>query len=219
MGKTEKSAAAIGIIGGADGPTAVITAGRKVPLKHRIRKLWFDYRRKQMAKRIKPQPQPHTMDEVMQYLQSRYGFAEVKKESEEYLREYREMRCSSILQYAPELLGEYATPPQFTSRDEEGIRKFKEELQKRQQRAMEIPEETFDIEYYVFEQNDRDGKMQFYFEKRFGYIGASASGTKKYMKSFGKIYRDVYRYYGVTQEDIDSESRRYKELVNCLARK
>ena len=217
MGRTEKSAASIGIIGGADGPTAVFTAGKKVPLKHRIRKRWFDYRRKQIAKRIKPQP--HTMDEVMQYLQSRYGFAEVKKESEEYLREYREMRCSSILQYAPELLGEYATPPQFTSRDEEGIRKFQEELQKRQQRAMEIPEETFDIEYFVFEKKDRDGKMQFNFEKRFGYIGASASGTKKYMKSFGKLYRDVYRYYGVTQEDIDSESRRYKELVNCLARK
>ena len=217
MGKTEKSAATIGIIGGADGPTAVITAGRKVPLKHRIRKQWFDYRRKQIAKRIKPQP--HTMDEVMLYLQSRYGFAKVNKTSEAYLREYREMRCSSILQYATELLGEYATPPQFTSRDEEGIRKFQEELQKRQQRAMEIPKETFDIEYYVFEQNDRDGKMQFNFEKRFGYIGASASGTKKYMKSFGKIYRDVYRYYGVTQEDIDSESRRYKELVNCLARK
>ena len=217
MGKKEKSAATIGIIGGADGPTAVITAGRKVPLKHRIRKQWFDFRRKQIAKRIKPQP--HTMDEVMQYLQSRYGFAEVKKESEEYLREYREMRCSSILQYAPELLGEYATPPQLTSRDEEGIRKFQDELQKRQQRAREIPKETFDIEYYVFEQKDRDGKMQICFEKRFGYIGASASGTKKYMKSFGKLYRDVYRYYGVTQEDIDSESRRYKELVSCLARK
>ena len=84
---------------------------------------------------------------------------------------------------------------------------------------MEIPEETFDIEYFVFEQKDKDGKMQICFEKRFGYIGASASGTKKYMKSFGKLYRDVYRYYGVTQEDIDSESRRYKELVNCLARK
>ena len=217
MGKTEKSAAAIGIIGGADGPTAVITAGRKVPLKHRIRKLWFDFKRKQIAKRIKPQP--HTMDEVMQYLQSRYGFAEVNKESEEYRREYQEMRCSSILQYAPELLGEYATPPLLTSRDEEGIRKFQEELQKRQQRAMEIPEETFDIEYFVFEQKDRDSKMQICFEKRFGYIGASASGTKKYMKSFGKLYRDVYRYYGVSQEDIDSESRRYKELVSCLARK
>ena len=38
------------------------------------------------------------------------------------------------------------------------------------------------------------------------------------MKSFNKIYRDVYRYYGVTQEDIDSGSRRYKELINTLAR-
>ena len=217
MGKTEKSAASIGIIGGADGPTAVFTADRKIPLKQRIRRAWFDFKRRQVAKRIKPEP--HTMEEVMQYLQSRYGFTEMDKDSEEYIREYQEMRCSSILQYAPELLGEYATPPELTSRDEEGIRKFQSELEKRQQHAAEIPKETFDIEYFVFEQKNKDGKMQICFEKRFGYIGANASGTKKYMKSFSKIYRDVYRYYGVTQEDIDSESRRYKELVNCLARK
>lgn len=159
------------------------------------------------------------MEEVMQYLQSRYGFTEADKDSEEYLREYREMRCSSILQYAPELLGEYATPPQLTSRDEEGIRKFQSELEKRQQCAVKIPKETFDIEYSVFERKDKDGNMQIYFEKRFEYIGASAGGTKKYMKSFSKIYRDVYKYYGVMQEDIDSNSRRYKELINCLARK
>lgn len=216
MGKTEKSAATIGIIGGADGPTAVFTAGRKIPLKHRIRRVWFDFRRKQIAKRIKPEP--HLMDEVMQYLQSRYGFIEADKDSEEYIREYREMRCSSILQHAPELLGAYATPPQLTSRDEVGIRTFQEELEKRQQCTTEIPKETFDIEYTVFERKDKDGKMQICFEKRFGYIGANASGTSKYMKTFSKIYKDVHRYYGVTQEDIDNESRRYKELISTLAR-
>ena len=216
MGRTEKSAASIGIIGGADGPTAVFTAGRKIPLKHRIRKMWYEFKRKQMAKRIKPEP--HLMEEVMQYLQSRYGFTEVNKDSEEYIREYQEMRCSSILQYAPELLGEYATPPRLTSQDEEGIRKFQAELEKRQQCAAQIPKETFDIEYSVFEQKDKDGNMQICFEKRFGYIGASAGGTPKYMKTFSKLYRDVYKYYGVTQEDIDSGSRRYKELISTLAR-
>ena len=216
MGKTEKSAASIGIIGGADGPTAVFTAGRKIPLKHRIRKMWYEFKRKQIAKRIKPEP--HSMDEVMQYLQRRYGFTEADKDSEEYIREYQEMRCSSILQYASELLGEYATPPELTSRDAEGFRKFQEELENRQQRVAEIPKETFDIEYFVFEQKGKDGKMKICFEKRFGYIGASASGTPKYMKAFSRIYKDVYRYYGVTQEDIDSVSRRYKELVNTLAR-
>ena len=217
MGKTEKSAASIGIIGGADGPTAVFTAGRKIPLKHRIRKMWYDFKRKQIAKRIKPEP--HSMDEVMQYLQSRYGFSEANKESEEYIREYQEMRCSAILQYAPELLGEYTTPPQLTSQDEEGIRKFQAELENRRQRAAQIPKETFDIEYSMFEKKDKDGNMQVIFEKRFGYIGANAGGMPKYMKTFSKIYKDVYKYYGVTQEDIDNESRRYKELANCLAHK
>ena len=216
MGRTEKSAASIGIIGGADGPTAVFTAGRKLPLKHRIRRKWYDFKRKRIAKRIKPEP--HSMEEVMQYLQSRYGFTEMDKDSEEYIREYQEMRCSSILQYAPELLGEYATPSLLINSDEEGIRKFQAELEKRRQRAAQIPKDTFDIEYSVFEQKDKDGNMQICFEKRFGYIGASAGGTKKYMKSFSKIYKDVYKYYGVTQEDIDSGSRRYKELISTLAR-
>lgn len=215
MGKTEKSATAIGIIGGADGPTAVFTASRKIPLKHRIRKVWFDFKRKQLMKRIKAAP--HSMDEVMRYLQERYGFVEANRDTEEYIREYQEMRCSSILQYAPELLREYATPPEFTSRDAEGVRKFQEELEKRKQFAAEISKEVFDIEFFVFEQRRKDGNMQICLEKRFGYIGANASGTPKYMRTFSKIYKDAYKYYGVTQEDIDNESRRYKELVNCLA--
>ena len=78
-GKTEKSVATIGIIGGADGPTAVFTAGRKLPLKHRIRKVWYVFKRKWIAKRIKPEA--HSMEEVMQYLQNRYGFTEADKDS------------------------------------------------------------------------------------------------------------------------------------------
>ena len=37
------------------------------------------------------------------------------------------------------------------------------------------------------------------------------------MKKFEKLYRKVYRYYGVTQKDIEGHTKRYEELVRVLA--
>ena len=39
------------------------------------------------------------------------------------------------------------------------------------------------------------------------------------MKKFDKIFRKVYLYYGVTQEDIDNKTKRYIELVKTLSRR
>ena len=48
----------------------------------------------------------HSLDEVIEYIVNRYGFAEVDKDAEEFPEEYQQMRASFIIQYAPELLGE-----------------------------------------------------------------------------------------------------------------
>lgn len=38
-------------------------------------------------------------------------------------------------------------------------------------------------------------------EKKYAYIGGGASGSKGLMKKYEKIYKDVWRYYGVTAPD------------------
>ena len=36
---------------------------------------------------------------------------------------------------------------------------------------------------------------------------------------FYKVFKDVYRYYGVTKEDIASKTKRYDMVVRTLARR
>lgn len=64
----------------------------------------------------------HTLDEVMEYLVNRHGFVEA--EGTENTEEYREMRASFIIQYAPELLGEYAVIPELKSKSHEDIQAY-----------------------------------------------------------------------------------------------
>jgi hypothetical protein len=39
----------------------------------------------------------------------------------------------------------------------------------------------------------------------------------KAARSVSVIERSIYRYYGVTQEDIDNKTQRYETLVRILA--
>lgn len=57
----------------------------------------------------------HSLDEVIEYIVNRYGFAEVDKDAEEFPEEYQQMRASFIIQYAPELLGESTACPKLKS--------------------------------------------------------------------------------------------------------
>lgn len=44
-----------------------------------------------------------------------------------------------------------------------------------------------------------------------------AVGSKKIIKEYHQIYKDIYRYYGVTEEDVRMKSERYKELLGVLS--
>ena len=48
-------------------------------------------------------------------------------------------------------------------------------------------------------------------------FGMSYSGNKEVMKKFKKISRDLYSYYGVTEEDIKNKTKRYLSLVTNLS--
>ena len=48
-------------------------------------------------------------------------------------------------------------------------------------------------------------------------FGMSYSGNNAVMKKFKKISRDLYSYYGVTEEDIKNKTKRYSSLVTNLS--
>ena len=170
-----------------------------------------------MEKTLKPES--HTMDEVEEYLVKKYGFVELSKDSDEIKEEYNQMRASFIMQYMPELLGEYAQRPQLKSESQEDIQAHLEEIQERTKKALESPVAEFDIDFHKFQKpfDDRNDNIHIVMEKRFSYIGGGAMGNKKIMKEFQHIYKDIYRYYGMTKEDIRIKSERYEEVVRALS--
>lgn len=210
----EKSANAI--IGKSDGPTSVtiIKKNPELTFKQRIQKLKYNIKKFYVERTIKAES--HSLDEVIKYILTKYDFEEVK--DDEVKMEYNQMRASFIMQYAPELLGEYATMPRLKSESQEDIQEHIRLFQERQERAKAIPITEFDIDFHKFQKNfgDINDNMYITIEKRFHYIGGGASGNKKEMKTFNRIYKDVYRYYGVTREDIENKSKRYEQVVRAL---
>ena len=204
------------IIRGADGPTAVsvIKRNSKLTLKQKIGRLKYKVKRACVEATIKAKG--HSIDEVMDYIVNVHGFTEIV--NDEVHQEYEELRASFIMQYASELLGEYATMPQLKSESQEDIQAHIKQFQEKQQRAKEIPIEKFDIDFHKFRISfgDINDNMYITVEKRFAYIGGGASGNKKIMKRFQRIYKDIYRYYGVTSEDIETKSKRYEQVIRAL---
>lgn len=213
----EKRANNVSVIGGADGPTSVFVVGRnsKLPLKQRMQRFRYKIKRFYVEKTLKPEY--HSLDEVMEYVKG-LGFVELDKDSYKVKVEYQEMRASLIMQYAPELLGEYAKVPELKGESPEKIKLHIKKLDERLQKASEVPETVFDIDFHKFEKmvGDRNDHMQITIEKKYAYIGGGASGDKA-VKMLEHIYKDVYRYYGVTKQDMENKSKRYKDVVQVLS--
>lgn len=211
-----KSAESISIIGGADGPTSVFLAGKsKQTLKQKMHNYLYQYRKKTAIKKIKANP--HSMDEVIEYIKKETGFKEIRKNSDEYLEEYKQMRCSFILQYKPELLGEFAEIPKLENHSEESVKAFLEKNSQREKATEKVSAEEFDIDLHIFENKNEKADFRIIIETKYGYIGGDATGNKKDVRTFNKILKSIHLYYGVEQIDIDNKSRRYRDLVNELA--
>lgn len=216
MGKTEKTTSDISIIGAADGPTSFFITGKgKKTIRQKVQAVIFKIRKLWIEKHIKANP--HSMSEVINYIKDKYGFMELDSSSDEYQNEYKQMRTSFIIQYAPELLGEYKNYPKLESKDEEKIQNFMEELLLRQKIAESISKELFDIEFYIFEKKQADVQMNFLIESKYGYIGGGFSGSGKAGKrEYEKMFRDIYRYYGVSKNDIKHKTKRYERVIRAL---
>lgn len=216
----DKAVKSISIIGGADGPTSVFIAGendknRKFSFKQKLHKIQYAIRKKAAAKSIKAGT--HTMEEVADYILNELGYVKINIADRRYQEEYKQMRAAFIIQYRPDLLGELAELPKLINHDEESIKVFLKKAEQRQKAAETVLKSDFDIDMQMFEKSEKGFNSEITIEKTYGYIGGGASGSKQYMKKYNADYLKVYRYYGVSQEDIDKHTKRYETLVNTLA--
>lgn len=202
-------------IGSSDGPTAVFVAGRNITFKQKVQRFINQTRRNHIAKSIKADA--HTLDEVCDYIVRILGYRELEADQQDYKEEYDDLRASYILQYKPELLGDLANIPDLAEDTEEAINEYLEMIKNRQNAAKDIPKDLFDIDFHKFIREDGDNESHFIIEKTHDYIGGGASGNTKTVRRHNREFKQVYKYYGVTQEDIDKKTERFNDVVRTLA--
>ena len=213
----EKSASAVSIIGGADGPTSVFLAGRtgKRPLKIRIRNILYKCKRKQIAKKIVPGA--HSLEEVVSYAKNKYSAVEIDTTQHNYIEQRKSLKESLIITHKPDLLGNMKDIQKPTDYTEESVREFFNQLQLRREMISQIPDEEMPMDFHIYEITFDDGRMEMEIDYKWDIFGISYSGNKKVMNELRKIACDLYLYYGVTKEDIENNTKRYSALLTTLS--
>ena len=212
-----KVASSVSIIGGAEGPTSIFIAGKggKVKFTTRIQNYFRKIKRSRIKKRITANP--HTLEEVVGWLKREHGAVEVSRQSHDYLEQKQSLKASLIMRHRPDLLGELINLEPPDGEDVEAIIAFCEKIQEQRDRAAEIADDIFPIDFHIYEIKwAENGRMRVGVETVWQVLDGSFSGDKKTRKQLEKLFKRLYLYYGVTAEDIKNETERYKSLLGVL---
>lgn len=181
------------IIGGADGPTSVFVASKKKNLFSKIKGL-IHKRRKAKAEALFS-ANPHTLEEVIQYIKDVYQAKEISETDRRYIRQRKNMKESLILKHQPELLGEPLVRPERL--DKESAEKFVAEMEARSEKCDSIADDKFPIDYHSYLiQVPKIGDIYIETEWNWDVLSVSYSGSKRGKKKLSKIFKDIHLYYG-----------------------
>ncbi len=213
----DMSKGSVGVIGGADGPTSVFIAGRKkgIPIKHRIKNYIYRWKGKRAAKKITAGER--TLSEVVAYAVKKYNAVEADISQRKYITQKNCIKESLVSRYKPELLGELADivrPDEYTT---ETVKDLQNKFQARRERIEAVPEEVMPMDFHIYEISLCDGRLEMEIDYHWNIFGISYSGNKKSMKRMREIAKDLYLYYGVSEEDIRKKSERYHSLLAALS--
>ena len=212
-----KSKSGVSIIGGADGPTSIFIAGRaqKRPLKVRIRSILYRFKRKIAEKKVVAGE--HTLDELVQYAKNSYNLIETNSSERKYIEQQNNLKESLILQHKPEILGEMKDIPKPNIYNEKSIREYLYKIEARREMIAEMPDNVIPMNFHLYEIRIGDDSLEMNIDYIWNIFAISYSGNKKVMKQFQKISKDLYIFYGVSEDDIKKKTERYLSLVTVLS--
>mgnify|MGYP000508992730 FL=1 len=212
-----KSKSGVSIIGGADGPTSIFIAGRaqKRPLKVRIRSILYRFKRKRAEKKVVAGE--HTLDELVQYAKNSYNLIETNSTERKYIEQQNNLKESLILQHKPEILGEMKDIPKPNIYNEKSIREYLYKIEARREMIAEMPDNVIPMNFHLYEIRIGDDSLEMNIDYIWNIFAISYSGNKKVMKQFQKISKDLYIFYGVSEDDIKKKTERYLSLVTVLS--
>ena len=212
-----KSKSGVSIIGGADGSTSIFIAGRaqKRPLKVRIRSILYRFKRKIAEKKVVAGE--HTLDELVQYAKNSYNLIETNSSERKYIEQQNNLKESLILQHKPEILGEMKDIPKPNIYNEKSIREYLCKIEARREMIAEMPDNVIPMNFHLYEIRIGDDSLEMNIDYIWNILAISYSGNKKVMKQFQKISKDLYIFYGVSEDDIKKKTERYLSLVTALS--
>ena len=212
-----KSINQVSIINGEDGPTSVFIFGetKKQSLKIRIRNVIYQSRRKRIEKRIVAKP--HTLAEVVQYAKNHYDLVEINPASTNWIERQKNLKASLIMQRKPELLSERKDIPKSDFQNQESVKDFLNEMEIRNKLIDQMPDNVIPMDFHLYEIKIGEDLMEIEVDYTWNIFGIAYSGNKSVIKRFKKIARDLYCYYGVSEEDIKNRTKRYSSLVTELS--
>ena len=212
-----KSKSGVSIIGGADGSTSIFIAGRaqKRPLKVRIRSILYRFKRKRAEKKVVAGE--HTLDELVQYAKNSYNLIETNSSERKYIEQQNNLKESLILQHKPEILGEMKDIPKPNIYNEKSIREYLCKIEARREMIAEMPDNVIPMKFHLYEIRIGDDSLEMDIDYIWNIFAISYSGNKKVMKQFQKISKDLYIFYGVSEDDIKKKTERYLSLVTALS--
>ena len=213
----EKSKSEVSIIGGADGPTSIFIAGKtqKRSLKVKMQNVIYKHKRKRAEKKIVAGA--HTLDELVQYAMNKYDLIEINVAERKYIVQRINLKESLILQHKQEVLGEMKDIPTPDISNEESVRQYLDKIKARSEMIAEMPDDIIPMNFHLYEIRIGDDVLEMEIDYIWNIFGISYSGDRKAMKQFEKISRDLYIYYGVSEDDIKKRTERYSSLVAVLS--
>ncbi len=202
-----KSKSGVSIIGGADGPTSIFIAGRaqKRPLKVRIRSILYRFKRKRAEKKVVAGE--HTLDELVQYAKNSYNLIETNSSERKYIEQQNNLKESLILQHKPEILGEMKDIPKPNIYNEKSIREYLYKIEARREMIAEMPDNVIPMNFHLYEIRIGEDSLEMNIDYIWNIFAISYSGNKKVMKQFQKISKDLYIFYGVSEDDIKKKQK------------
>ena len=215
-----KHAAGIGIIGGSDGPTSIFMAGKR---RFSLRLM----RRRRLIARIRRRvkPEPHTVEELIAYIEKKYGARRLAEDSISFKEQYRCARAALVMQERPELLK--LPVPEFPSverknPDRKALEDYFARVEARQKEAEAIPDSEVPMDFAIYrivlkEKGKAGGSLEVTTEKLRQTAGVSFSYRNKKQGERAKaISRDIYRYFGFSAQDAQEGSVRFLSFVTAL---
>lgn len=202
---------------GADGPTSVFLVGkeRRERISKRIRKYLYRKKKNRIAKRITADA--HTLEETASYIKEKYHAVEEAQQSRNYREQRNSLKETLIIRNKPELLGDLIRLEIPKEQDKESLEEFLRLLGQRNKMSQAVPDEVFPVDFRLYRIDFAGkGEMEVAIEYNWEQFSISYSGDKKIIKQMREIMKDIYLYYGVTQEDIEQQTERYTSLLMNL---